>query len=167
MEASEYANMAALEDDVRMYAWLQSQLRPKVLLPTQSKVFEPVIDRDGTMAPVTPVLSIHVDPENLDRVAAVFLAPPIVAWAYSRWFGTALSVQAIKIAARDISSFPRPSHEDLWDQAAELIAACGQTHDSINDPDQIRLQVIEIAKIMNQAYDGSQDTFDWWFGRLP
>ena len=160
-------DMAALEDDVRMYAWLQSQLRPKVLLPTQSKVFEPVIDRDGTMAPVTPVLSIHVDPENLDRVAAVFLAPPIVAWAYSRWFGTALSVQAIKIAARDISSFPRPSHEDLWDQAAELIAACGQTHDSINDPDQIRLQVIEIAKIMNQAYDGSQDTFDWWFGRLP
>ncbi len=150
-----------------MSKWLQNQLRPKVLLPTQSKVFEPVIDRDGIMAPVTPVLSIHADPENLDRVAAVFLAPPIVAWAYSRWFGTALSVQAIKIAARDISSFPRPSNEGLWDQAAEMVANTGHTHNSTNDPDQTRLQVIEIAKIMNQAYNGTQATFDWWLDRLP
>ncbi len=160
-------DLEALADDERMSQWLQSQLRPKVLLPTQSKVFEPVIDRDGTMAPVTPVLSIHADPQNLNRVAAVFLAPPIVAWAYSRWFGTALSVQAIKIAARDVSSFPRPSHEDLWDQAAELIADCGQTHNSTNDPATVRIQVIEIAKVMNQAYNGTQDTFDWWLDRLP
>ncbi len=160
-------DLGALDADERMSRWLQSQLRPKVLLPTQSKVFEPVIDRDGTMAPVTPVLSIHADPEDLDRVAAVFLAPPIVAWAYKRWFGTALSVQAIKIAARDVSSFPRPANEALWNQATELVAQCSRASDLTKDPDLVRLQVIEIAKVMNQAYNGSQDTLDWWLARLP
>ena len=115
------------------------------------------------MAPVTPVLSIHADPKDLDRVAAVFLAPPIVAWAYQRWFGTALAVSAIKIAARDIATFPKPLDLHLWDEAAQMVGECSLAR----EPAEIRQQVIEIAKLMNRAYNGTQDTFDWWLDRLP
>ncbi|MFT7600739.1 MAG: hypothetical protein ACI8TP_003686 [Acidimicrobiales bacterium] len=139
--------------------WLERQLVPKIVLPTQSKVFEPVIDRDGRLAPLTPVISIHVDAADLDLVAAMFLAPPVVAWARRRWFGTALSVEAIKLAARDVAVLPTPNDHDAWAEAASLVAETANSEDP-------REVVIEVARRMNEAYAAADEVFFWWLDRL-
>ncbi len=142
---------ADLPDD--LLGWVDRQLRPKVLLPTQSKVFEPFVDRDGSTLPVTPVLSIHARPEDLDLVATVLLAPPVVAWAYRRWFGTAMSVQAIKLAAKDVAGIPLPADVERWRQAADLV---------VQGPPAL----LEIGRLMTEAYDGDDSLLAWWQDRL-
>lgn len=137
-----------------LHGWLERERRPKVLVPTQSRVFEPFVDRDGSMVPVTPLISIHADEPDLDRIAAVLLAPPVAAWAHRRWFGTALSVKATKLAAKDVLTLPLPRHADAWSQAAALV---GRGPDALH----------EIGRLMTSAYDADPGLFDWWADRLP
>lgn len=142
------------EIDGSVGRWVERQLVPKVLLPTQSKVFEPFVDREGVHLPVTPLLALHADPADLDRVAAVLLAPPVVAWAHRRWFGAALSVDAIKLAARDVAALPLPREHGPWSEAAALIAEGPGA-------------VPEIGRLMAVAYDADAEVVRWWRNRLP
>ena len=144
----------------RLAAWLDQQLRPKVVLPTQSKVFEPVVDRDGMLAPLTPVLAIHCPPEDLDLVAALLLAPPVVAWARRRWFGSAMSVQAIKLAARDVGSLPLPADAQAWSEAAGMISSAEHAGS------EARSTAMAVAEVMNEAYRGTPDVLVWWLDRF-
>lgn len=142
--------------------WVDRQLRPKVVLPTQSKVFEPVVDRAGRLVPATPVLSIHAAPESLNHLAALLLSPPLVAWAYRRWFGTALSVDAIKLAARDLSLLPTPDDTERWDEAAALVP--GADHAS---PGEARHIADQVAELMTTAFAADPAVLAWWRKRLP
>ena len=148
--------------------WVEQQCRPKLVLPTQSRVFEPVIDTAGNLLPVTPVLSINASPAELGRLAAVLLAPPVVAWAHRRWFGTALSVGAMKLAARDLAVLPLPSRSRRgasarWDEAAALALAIDPftvdetaTHETLH----------AIGRLMTEAYGAPESLFEWWSSRL-
>ena len=144
-------NLDDLPEKVR--GWADRQLVPKILLPTQSKIFEPFVDRSGSVLPVTPVLAVHAAEEDLDRIAAVLLAPPVVAWAYRRWFGTALSVNAIKLAAKDVGQLPLPVDLDSWGQAADLVGLGPSA-------------VPEIGRLMTKSYEADPELFEWWLNRL-
>lgn len=132
--------------------WFERQRAPKVLLPTQAKILEPFVDRDGSAIPITPVVSISASADDLDRVAAVLLAPTASAWAARRGFGSALSFNAIKLRAADIADLPLPADRSTWQQAAELVSegppALGR-----------------IGELMHQAYGGSAELLDWWLDR--
>ncbi|MDA3039857.1 MAG: N-6 DNA methylase [Actinomycetota bacterium] len=148
--------------------WVEQQCRPKLVLPTQSRVFEPVIDTVGNLLPVTPVLSINAQPEVLGRLAAVLLAPPVVAWAHRRWCGTALSVGAMKLAAKDLALLPLPPSARQgtarrWDQAAEL--ALGIDPFDV-DATPLRETLETIGRLMTEAYGAPESLFDWWSSRL-
>lgn len=147
--------------------WLQRQLVPKILLPTQSKILEPVIDRQGRLAPVTPLLAVMPGPDSdlsLDHLAAMLLAPPISLFAFRTWFGSALSVSAIKLSAPGVRSLPTPSNEAAWSEGASLVASSdGLTGRALDD------RVTEIGAVMAGAYDLSNDQartiFNWWDAR--
>ncbi len=141
-------------------SWTARQLRPKLLVATQAKVLEPVIDRDGTLVPVTPVLAVHCGPGDLDRVAAVLLAPPVVAWAWRTWFGAALSVDAVKLSAKQLLRLPLPSDDAKWDKASELVAESdGLDHQATQEI------LVEIATLMTDAYGADRDVLEWWLDR--
>ncbi|MEZ5227909.1 MAG: hypothetical protein R2710_14920 [Acidimicrobiales bacterium] len=89
------------------------------------------------MAPVTPLLALHAEPDALDLVTAVLLAPPVVAWAFARWFGTAMSVEAIKIAARDLADFPLPVDDGAWHEAAAIVRSA----DGCDPADSVRTAI--------------------------
>ena len=151
--------------------WVDQQCRPKLVLPTQSRVFEPVIDTVGNLLPVTPVLSVNAPPEALGRLAAVLLAPPVVAWAHRRWFGTALSVGAMKLAARDLTLLPLPSSErpgaaQRWDHAAELALSIDPFAGDAADAAHRRTTLETIGRLMTEAYGAPESLFDWWSSRL-
>ncbi len=136
-------------------AWCERQQRPKVLLPTQSKVFEPFVDERGAHVGVTPVISlVPADDDHLHAIAAVLLAPPVVAASYRRWFGTALSVDAIKVAARDVASLPLPVDGERWRAAAALVPEGPSALPSI-------------AATMTDAYDADRSLLEWWSARRP
>ncbi len=158
-------SLADLEADPKAHRWVRRQLHPKVLLPTQSKVLEPYVDRSGRTVPVTPVLAVRsLDPGlDLDHVAAAMLAPPLVAWAFRRWFGTALSVNALKLAARQVPELPMPVDRDAWTEAALLVAEADQV--SIGDRDDV---IAAIGRLMMVAYAVEDPAvFAWWDQRRP
>ena len=140
--------------------WVRRQLRPKVLLATQTKVLEPYVDRHGICLPATPMLAVHCEPDDVDLVAAVLLAPPVVLWAWTRWFGAALAPFAIKLAARDVAELPLPSDNQAWQEAAALVRLADGAQG-----DEAAALALAVATTMNAAYAGTPDLVDWWAER--
>ncbi len=146
--------------DGKVRAWTDRQLRPKVVLATQSKLLEPVVDRAGTLVPATPLIVVHAEPDDLDLVAAVLLAPPVVAWAWQRWFGAALAVDALKLAARQVGELPLPPDRLAWRAAGSLIAESSVA--TVEDGLAVSRSV---AAIMNRAYGADDAVLHWWLRR--
>lgn len=144
----------------KVQRWFDRVRGPKVLLATQAKLLEPVIDRRGTTVPATPLVAVLADPADLDRVAAVLLAPPVVLWAWRRWFGSALSVDAVKLAARQVGELPLPRDTAAWDEAAALVA----TADDLEPPEAWD-RVTVVAELMTEAYGADREVFAWWQAR--
>lgn len=144
-----------------MAAWVERQRRPKVLLATQTRVLEPLIDRTGELVPTTPVIAVHAPPEALSAVAAVLLAPPIVVWAARRGLGTALHPGSIKLAARDVGDVPCPVHEPCWRAAAQLLEEVGGEQPASEE------LLVEVATLMCRAYGVEPASLlPWWSARL-
>lgn len=143
--------------DQKVQAWSQRQARPKVVLATQSRILEPVIDRTGSLIPATPLIAVHGEAEDLNLVAAVLLAPPVVAWAAQRWFGAALAVDALKLAAKQVLELPLPVDRDAWERAAALIG-----RSPTESPIEGWRTGSEVAAIMNQAYGADDSVLVWW-----
>jgi hypothetical protein len=127
-------------------------MHPKVLVATQTKVVEAAVDRDGTWLPSTPVIAVHAAPEDLWRIGAALLAPPVTAWALDHYGGTALAHDAVKLAASQVLEVPLPSDEGAWDEAARLLESGAP--------------VAAVGAAMNDAYGASDELFAWWSSRL-
>ncbi len=160
-----YVRVAEL--DGKVSAWVERQAVPKLVVATQSKLIEPVLDPEGDLVPSTPLLSVHATVDDLAHVAAVLLAPPVVASAWQRWFGSALAVDALKMAAGQLMELPLPPDRRTWDTAAELIATAMADHPGGLSPTQGWLIAVEVAELMNQAYRAGGDVFGWWLARVP
>ncbi|MFV0258904.1 MAG: N-6 DNA methylase [Acidimicrobiales bacterium] len=149
--------------DERVRPWFDRQLRPKILLATQTPVLEPVVDRIGNLVPATPVVAVHADPDELNRVAAVLLAPPVVLWAWRRSLGTGMTAEAIKLAARQVPDLPLPppEGEQWWAKAADEVG-----HADGLDPGDALVVARRVADLMNEAYGAGPDVLAWWQERL-
>lgn len=103
---------AALERDPAMARWLRERLVPKILLATQTRVLEPVLDLRGELLPCVPVITITPrpdDPAPLDTLRAVqraLLSPVATAVAAREFAGAALSPDAIKLSAKQTLTLP-------------------------------------------------------------
>lgn len=148
--------------DPKVRRWLDNQMRPKVVLPTQSKVLEPLIDVDGRIVPATPVLAIHTTVERLHHVAAVLLAPPVVAWALRRSFGSALSLDAVKLSASQVQELPLPTNREPWDEAATMLSETNPA----SYPDALSLAK-SVSELMMAAYGAHPEVMEWYESRFP
>jgi hypothetical protein len=130
-----------------LQAWAASRLVPKVLVATQTRVIEAVVDAAGQWLPSVPVITVVPrTPADLWRVGAVLCAPAATAWAATTYLGAALSAGAIKLSAGQVLTLPLPDRQ--WDDAAEALA--------VGDVD-------GCARLMDAAY--GTDLFDWWSAR--
>jgi hypothetical protein len=142
-------DLAAMPDGP-LQRWVVDRLVPKVVLATQTKVLEAVIDDDGTWVPSTPVIAVRPNEDALAPVAAVLLAPPVSAWAASRYAGVALASDAIKLSARQVLQIPLPSRMDDWESAAAALLAG---------------DLLGAGRLMTTAYGCDDDVFEWWANR--
>lgn len=133
--------------------WAERHLVPKVLVATQTRVLEAVVDDEGTWLPCTPVLSVL--PGDVDRwhLLAALLAPPASAWALREASGAALSGDAIKLSATQLRSLPLPRPGSDWDAAADALRAG---------------DLLAAGEAGCRAYGvDPEPVLAWWQARLP
>lgn len=153
------ASLAAT--DPRLARWVGDRLVPKVLVATQTRVVEAVIDGRGEMVPSVPVVAVAAPVDQLAMVAAVLHAPPVSAWALHRAGGTALAGDAIKLSARQVLEIPLPEDETRWRRAANILAGHDAGPGPVPDPSAFGAE-------MCAAYglDPGHPVLAWWLGRL-
>jgi hypothetical protein len=144
----------------KVQRWFDRLRRPKVLLATQAKVLEPVIDRTGDLVPATPLIAVLCQPHELDLVAAVLLAPPVSLWAWRQWFGAALAVDSLKLAAKQVGELPLPSDEARWVEASQILA----DHHGVGGAEAWD-RALEVATVMTDAYEAGPEVLAWWSSR--
>lgn len=115
-------DLASLAEAPGLLGWVTERLRPKVVLATQTRVIEAVVDEDGRFVPSVPVIAVSGDRGDLWAIVAVLLAPPISAWALARAAGTALTADAVKLSARQVLEIPLPVDHVLWKTTAHALS---------------------------------------------
>ena len=152
---------ALRQGDPKLGQWADARLRPKLLVATQTRVVEAWVDEQGTALPVTPVLSIEPDdddPNTLWLLAAALSAPAVSAQSLAAKFGTAMSLNAVKLAARDVLAIPLPSNADAWQAGADLIRDRSASISSA--------EYAQFAELMGRAYDErDEELARWWLAR--
>lgn len=160
-------DMAALAAaDPALGRWGRARLVPKVLLATQTRILEAVVDEHGTCWPSVPVISVEADPDRLWHVAAVLLSPAASAWAIGRYGGAALSSDAVKLAASQALELPLPPAGQAWDEAAGRVRAATAAG-AAGDEAGWRRELVAAGVAMGAAYGVGEDVLAWWEGRLP
>ncbi|MCB0962258.1 MAG: hypothetical protein KDA98_02990, partial [Acidimicrobiales bacterium] len=155
--------VAALDPPGRR--WAAARLVPKVLVATQTRVLEAVVDVEGRWLPSVPVLTVQAAPEDLWRVAALVSAPPVVALAARRHLGGARHGRALKLSAAELLALPRPRHRAAWDVGAAAFGAAS----GAADPEDRRGHLERAAAAMLDAFGcgGDDALLAWWRDRLP
>ncbi len=143
-------------------AWVDARLVPKLLVAGQGRVIEAVVDERGEWLPSVPVLTVvphHAD--DLWRILAVLMAPPVVAHAAARYLGTGLTPGSVKVSARQLAALPLPTDEQAWAVGAAL-ARRAQAADAADRP----VLLSEVGAAMSNAYGAGDDAFAWWRARI-
>ncbi|CAN5224594.1 hypothetical protein BH23ACT9_BH23ACT9_19720 [soil metagenome] len=143
--------------------FLDRRLGPKILVATQSRVLEALVDERGDLVPSTPVITIRTDQPW--HVGAALTSPVLTALAVRRHAGAARSRDALKLSARQVLDLPLPRMNSAsWDGAAE---AYRLAHD-VRDAGDRRLLLERCGRLMTAAYGVDDDgLIGWWLGRLP
>jgi len=161
--------------DPSLSSWAAQRRVPKVLVATQTRVIEVVVDSAGEMIPATPVISVEPVLSNAGtgdhsavvwRLAAVLSAPAMTARAMSQHFGAARSLSALKLAASQVQDLPLPGDQAAWDRGAAL-ARTAHEAGSVGDAAGWRAAMMGLGEEMNHAYGEPGRVFDWWQERLP
>ncbi len=151
--------------DGAMRRWSADRLVPKILLPTQTRVLEPVLDADGRWLPSVPVMTITS--ARLADVAAVLASPIVSLLALHRRLGTARSPQAIKLSATEVLELPMPAGREAWARAS---LAFMDAHHATDAATCLR-SLTQCGRDMHRAYGltsaDSEAVLAWWIDRLP
>ena len=159
--AAPVVDLEALRAEGSLATWAETRLVPKLLVGTQGRVLEGVVDVEGAWLPSVPTLVCTPPPDRLWHALAVLLAPPVVALVAARYLGTALSARAIKLSAKQLATLPLPGDRVAWDRGAELARAAQQAG---ADEERERL-LLETAEAMCTAYGVAGEVMDWWAER--
>jgi hypothetical protein len=127
-----------------MQHWAEGRLVPKLLVATQGKLMEVVLDHEGIYLPCVPVISVVVRDNqdvSVEEVASILLSPASFEYFRLTKTGSGLSNDAIKASAADLRSMPAP---------LDLIPVRAASHllDALSEPD----GRAEFRRLMNQAY---------------
>jgi len=138
---------SSMEHDGRLARWVESRGVAKVLVATQTKVVEALVDERGAFAAVTPMISVMISdsdcdpdcagdgesghPEKIDvwMVGAAIGSPVCSMYALRHFGGAAMHADALKMSARQVLGLPLPGDLGLWKEGAaafERVHAVGR-----------------------------------------
>ncbi len=161
------ADLRSLSPDMRR--WAATRLVPKVLVATQTRVIEGVVDARGEWLPVTPIITVTPrDPAMIWLVAAAIMSPVAAAIAARDYGGAALSPGAIKLSARQLVRLPLPpcgASNARWQAAATTLQSLG--HCSQTQATTLLHQFArESIAAFNLTTSDASSLHEWWTARL-
>jgi len=153
-----------LNDETSLGPWLTSRLVPKILMATQTRIIEVIVDEHAALVPSVPVITITPrDPSRLWHIAAALASPLVSARAHQNYAGAALASGAIKLSAKQVLDLPCPEPCELWDRAARLFEIASR------EPSERRTALTRCAELMLEASrvpdDQRAELIEWWQSR--
>jgi hypothetical protein len=130
--------------------WVRRTGGPKLMVATQTRVVEVVVDDQGEWIAGVPVVVVLAPPDRLAPLAAALAAPAVTAWLLQRAAGTALTPTALKVSAALLRVVPLPTDQQAWQEGTDAFAA--------RDLD-------AFAVAMQRAYGSDEAVTDWWMAR--
>jgi hypothetical protein len=130
--------------------WVRRTGGPKLLVATQTKVVEVVVDEAGEWIAGVPLVVVLAPPERLWPLAAALAAPAVSAWLLQRAAGTALTPQSLKVTAALLRDVPLPTDDEAWSAGTAALR--------VGDLD-------GFAAAMSTAYGTGPDVAAWWVER--
>ncbi|MGQ0431283.1 MAG: N-6 DNA methylase [Microthrixaceae bacterium] len=140
---------AALEG--RAAAWADRSAAPKLIIASQTRVVEVIVDADGRFVPGVPLVVAWAPAARLWALAAALASPPVTAWAAARAAGTALAPGALKLTAALVRDAPLPIDHDAWRAGTDALE---------------RRDLLRFADAMTSAYRCAPDVAAWWLDRV-
>jgi hypothetical protein len=134
-----------------MQRWADRCLVPKVLVATQTRVIEAVVDARGEWLPAVPVIRlVPHDPARLWEIAAVLTSPIASALIAEQSVGSGLSHSTVRVSQRTLGLLPWPE--------GGLTAAVSALRDG---------DIERCGRAVDHAFDVDDATlFDWWNSAL-
>ncbi|MEP7202107.1 MAG: N-6 DNA methylase [Ilumatobacteraceae bacterium] len=87
--------------------WAVQRLVPKILIASQTRRIEAVVDREGAWLPSVPVITCTTD--RLEDVAALLHSDAATQWVRYHAAGSGLSATSVRLTARLLASIPLPA----------------------------------------------------------
>ena len=131
------ADRLALAASDAMQSWMRARLVPKVLVATQTRVMEAVVDERGAWLPVVPLIATtlreeaRADGVDLWMLAAAVASPVVAAEAARLSYGAALSAHAIKLSAKQLLAMPLPIDREAWQESAAIFRDASHAPDDL------------------------------------
>jgi len=156
-------DISALHAEGSLSHWATSRLVPKLVVASQTKVIEAVVDDQGQYLPSVPLLTLIPDDDSLVwHLLAVLLSPYASHWAHSNFQGAGMNTEAIKVSAKQLASLPMPSRQADWD-----LGARHAEHATKAATEVVReAELLAMARAMNEAYGVGDELLVWWAKRL-
>jgi hypothetical protein len=154
------------DKDPALGRWAERVLVPKVLVATQTRVVEVIVDEGGDMWPSVPVVAVVAAAEELWPLAAALASPPVSADSLRHHAGSALSSDAIKLSAKQILEIGLPCNDGPWERGTACLRNASDAAGR-GDGATWMAQLEQFGADMCEAYDVSDDVLDWWLARLP
>lgn len=157
----------------RLAGVVDTRARPKVIVATQTRVVEALVDDDGRYWPSVPLISVILrsdldDIEHRWLVAAALMSPVVTAWVLARVGGAARSPDAVKLSSRQVLQVPLPVDDERWREGAAVLAAGSAGHAGSHVAS--GASVTAAAPILTAAYGitgaAAAGLLRWWEHRL-
>ncbi len=136
--------------DGRAAGWVRRTGGPKLVVATQTKVVEVVVDEDGAWIAGVPLVVVLAPSERLWPLAAALASPAATAWLLQRAAGTALTPHSLKVSAPLLRDLPLPTDDAAW--AAGTVALQAGELDAFGEA-------------MAAAYGTASSVSSWWLER--
>ena len=127
--------------------WVRRTGGPKLMVATQTRVVEVVVDAAGEWIAGVPVVVVLAPPERLVPLAAALASPAVTAWLLQRAAGTALTPTALKVSAALLREVPLPEDAAAWSEGALAFQA---------------RDLEAFAAAMARAYGTDDAVTQWW-----
>ncbi|MEO6987199.1 MAG: N-6 DNA methylase [Aquihabitans sp.] len=138
----------------RAHQWASSTAVPKVIVATQTRVGEAMVDESGLCIASTPTVVAIPDGVDLWKLAAVICSPVGTVAALAATAGSGRSARAIKHSVTSVGQLPLPVDHDAWGDGAEALRVADQ--DAFVD-----------AMASAYAVGDRTELHDWWRSRVP
>lgn len=147
--------------------WVDKRRVPKIVMATQTRVLEVIVDEPGRFVASIPLITITpTDTGRLWHLAAVLASPVICALALRKFAGAALNADAIKLSAKQVLQLPLPPESLDWDAAAQQFRDATAATDESARFDSLRAMAEATVRAFQVPADQREPLLAWWWARL-